>query len=242
MGAPSNGGAAGVASPQPSEERMRGHSLARQFAWLAPVAFAGALAGCNKEARRADTAAARVDTAGGTVARTDSAARADSMRTGDTANGGTRGGWSEGAIVAFANAANRGEVEEGQLAQKKATNPAVKAFAREMVADHRAMMSDVKSLASKLHITPDSTNDSVTGLMKDARDEMKDLTDKAAGADWDKDFIDKEIDGHQKVLDKLQDAAKNSNNAELRAGLEKATGKVQQHLTKAQDIKNNKLK
>jgi putative membrane protein len=78
--------------------------------------------------------------------------------------------------------------------------------------------------------------------MNDARDELKDLNDKAAGADWDAAFIDKEIDGHQKVLDKLQDASKNSNDADLRAALEKASGKVQQHLTKAQDIKANKLK
>jgi len=52
----------------------------------------------------------------------------------------------------------------------------------------------------------------------------------------------KMIDDHQKVLDKLQDAAKNTTNTDLRASLEKATGKVQQHLTKAQDIKANVLK
>ena len=50
------------------------------------------------------------------------------------------------------------------------------------------------------------------------------------------------IDDHQAVLDKLQDAAKNTTDANVRSALEKATGKVQQHLTKAQDIKNNKLK
>ncbi len=45
------------------------------------------------------------------------------------------------------------------------------------------------------------------------------------------------IDDHKKVLDKLQDAAKNTTDPEVRAALEKATGKVQQHLTKAEDIK-----
>jgi hypothetical protein len=49
------------------------------------------------------------------------------------------------------------------------------------------------------------------------------------------------IDDHQKVLDKLQDAAKNTTNADLRRA-RKATGEVQQHLTKAQDIKTNVLK
>ena len=44
------------------------------------------------------------------------------------------------------------------------------------------------------------------------------------------------------MLDKLQDAAKNTNSAELRAAIEKASGKVQEHLTKAQSIKENELK
>jgi predicted outer membrane protein len=78
--------------------------------------------------------------------------------------------------------------------------------------------------------------------MKDASDEVKDLTDKPAGADWDKKFIDNEIDDHKDLLDKLQDAAKNTSNTELRGAIEKATGQVQEHLTKAQSIKENELK
>ena len=131
---------------------------------------------------------------------------------------------------------------EGQLAAKKATNPVVKAYARQMVTDHEAMLKDGHALAAKLNATADTATGAAHDLLEDAHKELKDLTDKAAGADWDEDFIEHEIDGHQKVLDKLQDAAKNTNNVELRAALEKATGKVQQHLTKAQDIKANVLK
>ena len=125
---------------------------------------------------------------------------------------------------------------------KKATNAKVKAYARELVAEHRTMLAEEKSMAKKLSVTADTAADDVRDLVNHVRDEVKDLTDKAAGADWDKDFINKMIDDHQKVLDKLQDAAKNTTNTDLRAALEKATGKVQQHLTKAQDIKTNVLK
>ena len=51
--------------------------------------------------------------------------------------------------------------------------------------------------------------------------------------------MEKMIDDHQKVLDKLEDAAKNTTHADVRAALTKATGKVQEHLTKAQSIKAN---
>ena len=104
------------------------------------------------------------------------------------------------------------------------------------------MLDEGNALAKKLSLAADTTTGDAHDLLNDSRDELKDLNDKAAGADWDATFIDKEIDGHQKVLDKLQDAAKNTTDADLRAALEKSTGKIQQHLTKAQDIKANKLK
>src|SRR5436190_1474449 len=79
--------------------------------------------------------------------------------------------------------------------------------------------------------------DDVRHLSNHARDEIKDLTDKAAGADWDKNYMDKMVDDHQKVLDKLQDASKNTTDPDVTKALEAAVGKVQTHLTKAQDIR-----
>ena len=206
---------------------------------------AGSTACKSREQAAADSAAARTDSAAGRV---DSAARAngnamtDSARRADSAKSAARSGWTEPSIYGFVTAANAGEIQMGQLGAKKATNAKVTAFAREMVADHRSLQTETKSLFAKVSATPDTANGDAHDLMDRTRDQIKDLTEKAAGNDWDKNYIDKLIDDHQKVLDKLQDAAKNTTNADLRAGLEKATGKVQEHLTKAQDIKNNVLK
>lgn len=195
---------------------------------------AAALGACKGNDRYAanDSAKAANDSAAGRI---DTTHRPDTLaaRT-DTAN---HGGWNPASILGYATAANMAEIQEAKLAEKKATNPQVKAFARQMLADHEAMLKDGKSLAAKLKAQPDTVNGDAHDLMNNSRDELKDLTDKKAGADWDKNFIDKEIDGHQHVLDKLQDAAKNTTDADLRTGLEKATGKVQEHLTKAQDLK-----
>ena len=204
---------------------------------------ASGLGACKaRDEAAADTAALRTDSASGRI---DSAARAnastDSARRADSANA-TRNGWTEPSILGFTWAANNGEIQMGQLGAKKATNSKVKAFAQELVTEHRAMLSDGKALAGKLNATADTVANDVRDLINHGRDEVKDFTDKAAGADWDKDFINKMIDDHKNVLDKLQDAAKNTTNADLRTALEKATGKVQQHLTKAQDIKANVLK
>jgi predicted outer membrane protein len=45
------------------------------------------------------------------------------------------------------------------------------------------------------------------------------------------------VDDHKAVLDKLQDAAKNATDPNAKKALEDAVGKVQTHLTKAQDIR-----
>lgn len=205
-------------------------------AFAALVALTIGACNNNRNANRADTTAA-----GGEVSHAaDSLHDSLSAAAHDTTH--ARNGWTDAEIVGFVNAANAGEISAGELAERKATNPDVKAFARLMVADHKAMLNDSKALASKLNITPDSSNDKVRDLVKSAQDDNKDLKDKAAGKDWDEDYMSKQVDGHEHVLDQLQDAAKSTSNAQLRAELEKAVGKVQTHLTKAKDIKDNKLK
>ena len=89
----------------------------------------------------------------------------------------------------------------------------------------------------KVNATPDSTWDDAKDLASAGADKLKELTDKAKGADWDKNYIESQVDVHQKVLDKLQDAAKSTTDTTVAAGLAKATAKVQEHLTKAQSIK-----
>ncbi|HEY7232884.1 MAG TPA: DUF4142 domain-containing protein [Gemmatimonadaceae bacterium] len=188
----------------------------------------------GKESSMADTSAA----AGAVAAPIDTSHA--SMDT--TAAAKTNNSWSDAQILAFAGAASRGEIAEAKLAETKATNPKVKAFARLMVSDHTKMLSEGNSFAKKNDITPDSTKGDVVDLEKGAIDEMKDLQTKPKGNDWDKDFIDKAIDDHKAVLEKLQQAQNATTNPALKELLTKATTKVQDHLQKAQAIKDSTLK
>ena len=192
----------------------------------------------------ADTTASRVGAAVDTAASRVGAAADTAARKMESAAGSVvkRGGWTDASIFGLVGAASAGEVRESQLAARKATNPAVKKYAQQLVTDHRALANEMKSLAAKLSVTPDTADGDVRDVMKDASDEIKELTDKPAGADWDNEYIDNQIDDHKDLLDKLQDAAKNTTSTELRGAIEKATGKVQEHLTKAQSIKENELK
>jgi len=194
------------------------------------------LVACKPKENATDTTSA----AGAVATGSDSANRAKSDSAAAAAN--NAGGWTDAQILAFASAANKGEIAEGKLATTKATNPKVKAFARVMVADHTKMLADGNSFAKKNNITPDSTKSDVMDLQKDASNELKELTEKAKGNDWDKNFVDKEIDGHKKVLDKLNDFQNKATDPQLKDMLGKATVKVQEHLQKAQALKDSTLK
>jgi putative membrane protein len=193
---------------------------------------AGAVSACSKADRTADTVAARTDSAAGRV---DSSANAMASDSANRANASSS--WTNDHIFGFAHNANNGEIALGKLASTKATNSQVKSFGSQMVKDHQAMMKDAHALMSKVNATADSTWDDAKDLAGDGSEKLKELTDKEKGADWDKNYIESQVDMHQKVLDKLQDAVKNNSDTTVTAALSKATAKVQEHLTKAQSIK-----
>ena len=153
-------------------------------------------------------------------------------------------GWTDASILAFLRQANMDEIRVNTLAAKKASTSAVREFAKKMAADHRAGLKEVEAMIGKANLPKDSTklatdtlHEKAHDVVEKSRDEVRDLTAKKAGADWDKDYIDMQIDEHKDVLDKLNDAAKNTNDKDLQALLVKMTGTVQEHLTKAEAIK-----
>jgi len=200
---------------------------------IATLAIVAALAACkgnnnqtaNTPADTTKTAAGSVDTAG-TPANPSAAPTSDTTK---AANAGAtnNNGWTAAAITAYTTAADEGEVQLGRLGMKKATSPQV----------NEKLLAGDKKLATKTNASPDTTNGDVQDVMNHSRDELKDLTDKAKGADWDKNYMDKMVDDHKAVLSKLQDAAKSTNDPAATKALEAATAKVQEHLTKAQDIR-----
>lgn len=150
--------------------------------------------------------------------------------------------WTDAQILAFAATANSGEIKEAKLAQQKATNPAVKKFAALVIADHTKMQADGKALATKLAITPDTSKSDVSDLAEDGSKDIKDLSNKKVGKDWDEDYMETQVKTHQKVLDKLNDASMSAKAPELKSALTEAIAKVQDHLSQAKQIKDSSLK
>jgi putative membrane protein len=147
------------------------------------------------------------------------------------------GNWTDENIFALLDEANMADSAAGAVASTKGTSSAVRDFGKRMMRDHHAMRAQGEALAKKLKITPAApSNDPV---MPDAQKEMGTLNSTAKGKDFDKAYIDGEVDGHKKVLELLTTAAQQTQNAQLKNLIQKAAPTVQDHLDKAEAIQKS---
>jgi putative membrane protein len=183
-----------------------------------------AIAACGpRDGHRSETGAA-------------SSAAADSAITTDTAATNTAAApkLSDPNIVALLDEANKADSSAGALAAKKATNPAVKDFAKLMMSEHHALRQAGQQLAKQLKVTPEApANDPVKPL---AESETTALQNAPKGAQFDSVYIDQEIAAHKAVLDLANQAHDQAQNEQLKALIEKAKPVIQRHLEQAQKI------
>lgn len=138
---------------------------------------------------------------------------------------------TDASILGTLDADNVSDSTAGSMAVAKGTSASVKEFGRMMMKDHHAMRVEGMAVAKKAGVTPEAPAEDAAE--KAAGDS---LTSATKGAAWDKAFIDHAVDGHTKVLQYAQDAANATQNADIKAMIQKATPTVQKHLDKAKDI------
>jgi putative membrane protein len=143
--------------------------------------------------------------------------------------------YSNAELAGFVNAYNDAEIEIGQMAVTKATDPQVREFARRIVGEHRALRTEVTGSAQRLGLTP-SMPAADEGLKSDHAEGMRDLTARTSGREFDEAFLEHEIKMHKKVLDEVEDALQRNRNPELRPVLEKARDGIRAHLKTAEEL------
>ncbi|HEY3134040.1 MAG TPA: DUF4142 domain-containing protein [Gemmatimonadaceae bacterium] len=184
-----------------------------------------AVAGCSKkENYGADTTAAASTTVTGDTS-TNAVAPAPAAT------------WTDANIVALLDEANMADSAAGSIAATKGTSSDVREFARRMMRDHHQLRAQGAALAKKLNVTPAAPSDDP--VMPMAQDETNTLNSTAKGKDFDKAYIDAEVNAHKKVLDLATNAAKQTQTAELKNLIQKAAPVIQEHLTKAESIQKN---
>lgn len=138
-------------------------------------------------------------------------------------------------IVAIFDAANTWDVETGDVALRKSHNKDVRAFARMMVRDHKAVRQLGRDLAHKLNVTPTPPGKDFA-LYQDHLAALKTLRN-AHGAAFDKAYIDHEVTYHQAVIDAITNTLlPATQNADLKKLEVQVAPSFQAHLVAAKQV------
>ena len=143
--------------------------------------------------------------------------------------------YTNAQLTAFINTYNDAEIEMGQMAQSKATDPEVRTFAQSLVTEHRALKTEVTSTAQRLSVTPAVEGD-IENVTERHQEAMQALNAKERGKPFDEAFLEHEIRMHKAVLDEIEDSLGRNRNPELKSLLEKARDGIRAHLTKAEEL------
>ncbi|WP_292937804.1 DUF4142 domain-containing protein [Noviherbaspirillum sp.] len=142
---------------------------------------------------------------------------------------------NDAQIAAIVVAANNVDVDAGKLAESKAHDKEVKAFAKRMVTDHTGVNKQAVALVTKLKVTPED-NDTSKSLKEGGAQTISKLKG-LKGAAFDKAYVDNEVTYHQTVLDAIDKTLlPNAKNPELKALIEKVRPAFDAHLQHAKQI------
>jgi putative membrane protein len=187
---------------------------------LAVLGASALVAACAKSDVKADSTA-MADSAAKAMAAAPAAAPAPAPLT-------------DANILGMLDELNAADSTSGALAASKGTMAAVKSFGKDMERDHHKLRAAGQDLAKKINVTPATpAGDTIPAMAQKMGDN---LTSMAKGADWDKAYIDGEVNVHQFVLSFLQNAGAAATDSSLKAAIASATPVIQGHLTNAQAI------
>lgn len=145
---------------------------------------------------------------------------------------------TDGEIALISELSNKSEVEQGKVAQKRAKNARVKKFANMMVNDHGKSVQEQTKLLTKAAIQTDESALS-SQLASESTTQLNTLN-QAEAADFDRVYIDSQVDIHQKTLNTIDtELLPNAKNEDLKALLTKMRGAVEHHLKEARDIQQS---
>lgn len=187
------------------------------------LAAALALSACGPDRDDSNAAATSTDAAMGMD---DATASADAPVTADDAASGVT---AQGFVDMMASG-DMFEIESSKLAAMMAKNAELKAFASMMVADHEKSSAALKAAAGKLNppITPAAAMDAA------GQSDLAEL--KAAGADFDKRYAERQIAAHEKASAALRSYAATGSEQELRKFAGETARVVELHLQKIRAI------
>ncbi|GAC1436734.1 MAG: DUF4142 domain-containing protein [Thermoanaerobaculia bacterium] len=148
------------------------------------------------------------------------------------------GRYSDGDIAAIVTNANQGEVDQGQVASSKANSDDVRAFARMMVTDHTNALNQARTLWSGQNIM--ANDNDVSRNLQSGSQQTVNALNTYNGADFDRQYIQSQVDIHQWLLNTLDNTLiPSAHKGKLREFLQMQRTAVSTHLDRARQIQSS---
>lgn len=132
----------------------------------------------------------------------------------------------------FLNLAGTSGIEEvnfGQVAASKASSPAVRRFAQEMVTSHSKMNTDLIALAKAKQMTPPSSMDT-------QHDQMLATLQGQKGRAFDRMYMTGQVNDHKMTAEAYQTEISNGTDPDVKSFAQQGLPIIQQHLQMAQKL------
>jgi len=121
------------------------------------------------------------------------------------------------------------EVQLGQMAAERAMNPEVQRFGQRMVTDHTKANQELMALAQSKNISipkaTDKKHQKTAGALA-----------KKQGADFDREYMRDMVKDHEKAVQLFSTAAKEGQDADIKAFANKTLPTLQEHLQMARQL------
>jgi putative membrane protein len=121
------------------------------------------------------------------------------------------------------------EVALGEMAQQKSTDPSVRQFAAQMVADHTPADKELMAIAAKKNVVPPSSPDA-------ARSAVAKQLSALSGTAFDQQYLAAQRQDHELQIKLYTDEAQTGTDPDLRAFAAKSLPNLQHHLSQVQAI------
>lgn len=138
-------------------------------------------------------------------------------------------GGKDRQFLNYAAEDNQAEIQLCLLAEKRATSPALKAFARLMVDDHVEVESRLAALGNELHA------DLSDGIGKDGQETQSKLA-PLTGNGFESAFMQAQIKDHSEDIQKFSDEVRSTQNTRIKQFANETVPILQQHLALARAV------
>jgi len=142
---------------------------------------------------------------------------------------------TDAQIASIVVTANQVDIDAGKLAEARGASAEVKAFGKQMAADHARVNASAVALVTKLKVTPE--DNPTSKALKAGGDKNLAALEGLGGAAFDRAYIANEVAYHQQVLDAVDTVLiPGAKNDELKALLVKVRPAFVSHLEHAKRV------